>query len=75
MKITLEIDAELDDVETLVRMILMGQITDAELSKAKQRESTYKTAVINAKASQLFLKAHDEQRRKPVEIEKDQAPK
>lgn len=67
MRITFEIDAELGEVETLVRMILMGQITEADLSKAQQREDTYKTAVANARVSQLFLQAHDEQRKKLVD--------
>ena len=71
MKITLEIDAEMDELEPLVRMILMGQITEAELSKAKQREATYKMAAHNARVSQLFLEAHDQERRKLLSKEDD----
>ena len=64
MKITLEIDAEMDELEPLVRMILMGQITEADLSKAKQREATYKMAANNARVSKLFLEAHDRELQK-----------
>lgn len=64
MKITVEIDAEMDELEPLVRMILMVQITEADLSKAKQREATYTIAANNARVSKLFLEAHDREQLK-----------
>ena len=71
MKITLEIDAEMDELEPLVRMILMGQITEADLSKAKQREATYKMAANNARVSKFFLEAHDRELQRALLPEAD----
>jgi len=64
MKITVEIDAEMDELVPLVRMILMGQITEADLSKAKQREATYAMAANNTRVSKLFLEAHEREQQK-----------
>jgi hypothetical protein len=64
LKITFEIDAEMEELEPLVRMIMMGQVTEADLSKAKQREATYTMAANNARVSKLFLEAHDREQQK-----------
>ena len=61
MKITLEIDAEMDELEPLVRMILMGQVTEADVIKAQNREAAYKIAEKNARVSKLFLDAEQAQ--------------
>jgi hypothetical protein len=71
MKITVEIDAEMDELVPLVRMILMGQITEADLSKAKQREATYTMAASNARVSKLFVEAHDRERRNHLPKDQD----
>ena len=55
MKITLEIDADREDLESLVRMILLGQLSDADVIKAQNREAAYKMAENNARVSKLFL--------------------
>ncbi|WP_146346998.1 hypothetical protein [Falsiphaeobacter marinintestinus] len=64
MKISLEIDADTSEIEALVRMLLLGQISDADVAKAKLRESTYQVAEMNARVSQLFVEACNRNDRK-----------
>lgn len=66
MRISLEIDAETHELERLVRMLLMGQINDADVAKAKQREATYKMAESSARVSKLFIDACDRNERKQL---------
>lgn len=66
MKITLEIDAESNELEPLIRMLMHGPISDTDVARAKQREQTYKIAESNARVSQIFLEGHDRNRRKQL---------
>ncbi len=64
MRISLEIDADPSELETLVRMFMLGQISEEDVAKAKQRESTYQMAEMNARVSQLFVEACERNDRK-----------
>lgn len=59
MRISLEIGAETHELERLVRMLLLGQISDVDVAKAKQREVTYKMAENSARVSKLVIAVCD----------------
>jgi hypothetical protein len=66
MRISLEVDAETHELERLVRMLLLGQISDADVNKAAQREAAYKRAENSARVSQLFIDACDRNDRRKL---------
>lgn len=64
LRISLEIDADTSELECLIRMIFLGQISDVDVAKAKQRESSYRMAEMNARVSHLFVEACERNDRK-----------
>lgn len=61
MKISLEIEANSDEFEQIIRTIIFGQISDEDLKKAKQREAEYKHAERAAYTTKLIVDAYAEQ--------------
>lgn len=58
----MEIEAETAELETLARMLLHGQITEADVEKAKEREFNYQNLERSARVSKLFVEAHERSR-------------
>ena len=59
MKISLEIEANSDEFEQIIRTIIFGQISDEDLKKAKQREADYRHAERTAYVTKLIVDAYE----------------
>mgnify|MGYP000285960874 CR=1 FL=1 len=66
MKIELSIDGGPHEFEHLLRALLLKQITDSDIIKAKQREEHWKKIEGNTRVSQLFVEAHERSKRKEL---------
>ncbi|MFK8035774.1 MAG: hypothetical protein AB8B94_16695 [Hyphomicrobiales bacterium] len=60
----MEIEADTAELETLVRMLLHGQITENDVENAKQREFNYQSLERSARVSKLFVEAHERSQQK-----------
>lgn len=66
MKIELSIDGDPSEFEQMLRMLLLKQVTDGDIVKAKQREEHWKKIEGNTRVSQLFVEAHERSKRKEL---------